>query len=512
MKKTSILSASLLLILAAGCSEDQIQQTAVRKKATFTIGNVGTMGSRSVTHNDGTTEFVVGDGIGIFATKGAEGSNVKHTVGPDGVLTSDEGIYYIGTDATANFFAYYPYQTTFDGENVNFNVATNQDSEDLFNNSDFMTATTLNVPVTTEENVSLKFQHQLSLIQLEMVVGENGRKPDSVLINNCQTGISWNYLQGTCTTTGNTAKVKMWQQSNEGNPIFKALIPAQTIPAKSKLLSIFIGDKTYSFTTSADVTLGTNNIKKFKVGIGSDDKLVVFSTDITAGSWQEDSEVIEGEGTLVEPETIMAETNFENFNYNTVNKTKEEINAAGWWRFVVKPDEDVVEVTDDAADAERGKVMHFNRSNLAWHNGTFYYCAKNVIKGRYVLKFKAKSSVSENMKANQLRIGAYMQEFYTGEDGKLKNKDYFAIIENNKTEVTTVYKQILTSDAYDEYTIVFDLGRVSTIHNATAANVTEESKQVASEKLLKKVVLYLSPNKAGTDFWIDDISWEPLKD
>ena len=116
------------------------------------------------------------------------------------------------------------------------------------------------------------------------------------------------------------------------------------------------------------------------------------------------------------------------------------------------------------------------------------------------------------MKANQLRIGAYMQEFYTDEDGKLKNKDYFAIIENNKTEVTTVYKQILTSDAYDEYTIVFDLGRVSTIHNATAANVTEESKQVASEKLLKKVVLYLSPNKAGTDFWIDNISWEPLKD
>ena len=85
MKKTSILSASLLLILAAGCSEDHIQQTAVRKKATFTIGNVGTMGSRSVTHNDGTTEFVVGDGIGIFATKGAEGSNVKHTVGPDGI-------------------------------------------------------------------------------------------------------------------------------------------------------------------------------------------------------------------------------------------------------------------------------------------------------------------------------------------------------------------------------------------------------------------------------------------
>ena len=34
------------------------------------------------------------------------------------------------------------------------------------------------------------------------------------------------------------------------------------------------------------------------------------------------------------------------------------------------------------------------------------------------------------MKANQLRIGAYMQEFYTGEDGKLKNKDYFVLTTN----------------------------------------------------------------------------------
>ena len=60
------------------------------------------MNSRSVTHDDGTTEFAVGDGIGIFATEGAEGTNVIHTVGPDGVLSSDEGINFIGT-GKANF-------------------------------------------------------------------------------------------------------------------------------------------------------------------------------------------------------------------------------------------------------------------------------------------------------------------------------------------------------------------------------------------------------------------------
>ena len=209
----------------------------------------------------------------------------------------------------------------------------------------------------------------------------------------------------------------------------------------------------------------------------------------------------------------MTVTNFEDFSYQSVKKTKEEINAAGWWRFVAEANaEDVVEIADDAADTSRGKVMHFNRKNLSWHNGTFYYCAENVSKGRYILKFKAKSSLSENMKANQLRIGAYMQEMVAGADGKLINKDYFAIIENNKTEVTTVYKQILTADKYDEYTVVFNLGRVSTVHNATAANVKDDTKSEPTEALLKKVVLYLSPNKADTDFWIDDISWEPYKE
>ena len=282
----------------------------------------------------------------------------------------------------------------------------------------------------------------------------------------------------------------MWKQSNGENTLFKALIPAQKIPAKSKLLSIAIGDKTYSFTTSADVNLTGNNIKKFKIGIASDNKLVVFATDITAGSWQEDSEVIEGEGTLVEPDPLMTVTNFEDFSYQSVKKTKEEINAAGWWRFVAEANaEDVVEVADDAADTSRGKVMHFKRKNLSWHNGTFYYCAENVSKGRYIL-----------------------QEMVVGADGKLTNKDYFAIIENNKTEITTVYKQILTADKYDEYTVVFNLGRVSTVHNATAANVKDDTKSEPTEALLKKVVLYLSPNKAGTDFWIDDISWEPYKE
>lgn len=514
MKKSYTLLTSLILLLFAACNDEQVPGGEKGKRATFSVSVAGSDAqTRTVTNDDGTTDFVAGDCIGIFATKGADGVNVKHVVSSDGTVSSDEGVYFNGSgDATADFYAYYPYDETAAGTQVSFKVASDQDNEQRFNRSDFLTAVTTGVPVDTDQDVSLKFRHRLSQIQLEMVVSGNGQKPDSVLVNNCRTALVWDYLQDQCTTTGDAGSVKMWQQNTTGNPIFRALIPAQSIGAKTKLLSIHIGEKTYVFTTSADVALSGNSIKKFKIGIGSDDKLIVFSADITTGVWEEDTEVIEGEGTLVEPETLLEETDMENFTFTAVQKTKEEINARGWWKFHAYPERDVVEIAADPDDAARGMTMHFRRDTLSWHNGTFYYCAGEVVKGRYELKFKAKSSQTDNMKANQLRIGAYMQEFVTDDAGKTKNKDYYAIIENGETEVTTVYRQILTYDEYAEYTVIFNLGRVSTIHNGTAANVTDESKSVPTADLLKKVVLYLTPNKAGVDFHVDDISWKPVSE
>ena len=52
MKKSTILSASLLLILASACSEEQVQQSGVRNKATFTVGDITNMDSRSVMHDE----------------------------------------------------------------------------------------------------------------------------------------------------------------------------------------------------------------------------------------------------------------------------------------------------------------------------------------------------------------------------------------------------------------------------------------------------------------------------
>ena len=114
------------------------------------------------------------------------------------------------------------------------------------------------------------------------------------------------------------------------------------------------------------------------------------------------------------------------------------------------------------------------------------------------------------MKGNQLRIGAYMHTATTGEDGKTTYTDYFAIIEKGTDEVTTVYHQVPTTD-YQDYSITFNLGRVSTIHNATAAKVTDDSKSVPTKEMLQKVVLYITSNANKVDFYIDDLSWQPAE-
>ena len=263
-----------------------------------------------------------------------------------------------------------------------------------------------------------------------------------------------------------------------------------------------------------EVSFLANTIKKFSIKIASDGSLVVFSNDIVCGEWDQDESVIEGEGTLVVPNTLMETTDFEHFSWQEITKNKEQINAAGWWRFQSN-ENDAIEIIEEGAPfTDRGHVMHLYRETVpGWHNGTFYFCAQNVqrIAGNYVLRFKARSSETANMKANQLRIGAFTQTTTVDEEtGKTTYTDYFPIIINSTgEEVSTVFTQVLTSDSYQEYSVSFNLSKVSTINSGTASKLTDDTKTGITDEMLQKVVLYISSNAAQVDFWIDDISWMP---
>lgn len=514
MRKKTFFALGAVLLLTASCSNEENTQSSVAgEKVSFVLGGVAT---RTVTESDFTTKFVAGDRIGIYATGNADGNNELFEVLSDGTLTSESNIYYTADNGTANFYAYYPYAQQSEQGVVSFTVPADQHSEAQFNAADFMTAVNSNIAAGTQD-IELKFRHQLVLVQVEVSRGINIPTPNGITLN-AATSVKWNYAQNSCTTQSTTGSIQMWlRTSNNESSIFWALVPEQEIAVNSKLLTIHCGEENYAFTTTSPISLKNNTVKKFNIKIAGDGSLVIFSNDIACGEWESDGEEIEGEGTLIVPNTLMETETFNYFSSQEITKNKEQISGAGWWRFQLNAD-DAIEITTDAAFPDRGNVMHINRATVpGWHNGTYYYCVENVnrISGNYVLTFKARSSEAENMKANQLRIGAYMQTATTDEaTGKTTYTDYFAIINNGTTdgqpnEVTTVYKQILTYDEYADYSIVFNLNKVSTVHNATAANVTEASKSVPTDEMLKKVVLYISSNAAGKDFWIDDISWMP---
>ena len=489
--------------------------TGAENKVNFVTSITSATGRTTTAEETFVTQFATGDPIGIYATGAAAGNyNVKHTVnGDNGTLSSEEGVYYNGMgDTTADFYAYYPWSDQSASANnsvVTFSVQTDQNAADRFNGSDFMTAITTGVPDGTED-VSLKFNHRLAMIQVEVTSTNSANTVSAVSINNVRTGAIWTYATDQVTVTEETATLTMWNKRNDGT-LFWALLPEQTIAAGVNMMDITVKtaageEKGYVFTTSAPIGLKANTVKKFRIGIG--EKVVSYSTELTVNNWTADSEVVEGNGELIAPKTLLETEGFANFRWTEIERNKEEITAGGWYRFQANAEDKVEWLQTE-------QMLHLNRATIpGWHNGTFYFAATDVIKGKYALKFKAKSTQREtdtDQKKNQLRLGAYMkgEPYVTNATTGATNNDYFAIIQNGENRVTTVYTQILTYDTMGDYTVTFDLGQVSTIHNGTAANVTEESKSVPTADMLKTVIFYISANVAAIDFWIDDVSITP---
>ena len=501
MKKSFILFAGLSAALGACNSDQDVNPSMPKGQAVSFVVNDAV--SRTATSASGATSFLEGDRIGIFATGGATGENVLHYVGAEGNITAEtgQGVYADGSGKPASFYAYYPYSAEATASQVTFAVAEDQSTDEAFNGSDFLTAVVANQTVEKGKPVQLKFNHRLAMVQVEFSE-LTGNEITSVALNGCVGSIDWNMASNTVTATGETMAITM-HRTNEPTLIYRAMVPAQTIAGGTKLLAINIDGQEYVLNTAAPLALAEGSVKRYRIGIAANGHLVDFNSDLTISDWTQE-DIIDEEVKPAAPAAILEATSFANLSFTDLNKNKEEITAAGWYRF----NRNEGEIVEIATDTDSNASMHFKRTLSSWHDGTFYYCAENVAAGKYQIKLKAKSSQVENMKSNQMRMGAYMQLF---DEDSNKTVDYFAIIDKSGTDVTTVYPQIVTYEDYAEYTLDIDLSRVSTIHHANATNVTDESKSAATPQMLKKVVFYFTVNNTtGIDFWVRDISILPL--
>ena len=322
-----------LTILMSACSNELTEEPAPSEGQPVNF-KISTVLNRSVTNPDNSTEFIAGDRIGIYGVKGATGSNVAFIVGNDGQPQAEAGsgiFYNVAGGTTADFHAYYPYTPGQNGQTVSFAVGADQSTPELFNASDFMTASTLGIPTGSESPVTLIFQHRLAVVQLEVVTSQAGALKGAAVCNVAGTAI-WDMIANTVSASGENTTVKMWGRSDDGLSYWAA-VPAQTVAQGTRLLTLDFGDESYAFTTTAPVTLSEGLIKKFRIGIGDQNDVVVFSSDLEVKPWQEDPDHVEGSGELVEPDPLMPLQDFSDFNPIAISKNKEEITAPGWYLF-----------------------------------------------------------------------------------------------------------------------------------------------------------------------------------
>ncbi|WP_304244046.1 fimbrillin family protein [Phocaeicola plebeius] len=133
-----------------------------------------------VSETDYTTTFEEGDAIGVFVVRDGEAlvSNMKMTLGADGTTWAGENgakLYYY---KDADYIAYSPYteglSVTSEAEIItHFTTklgATGQSTLADYQAADLMTASVAATEVTRGKNITFKFAHQMSMIEIKVPI------------------------------------------------------------------------------------------------------------------------------------------------------------------------------------------------------------------------------------------------------------------------------------------------------------------------------------------------------
>lgn len=511
MKSTFLSAALVLTVCLTGCRKDEqpARESGENTQVQFVIEDQVTRTATS----GGTTRFLEGDRIGIVSSGLAtDMSNAIYTVSADGSLTG-EPFYYDGTNA-ASFYAHYPATASYAASAVTMTVSEVQNTEELFNANDFMTATASGDPAVGNGVVSLRFYHRLTLVK---VVWKGTETASVANMNNVKPTVTWKHADNTLTTSGDVIDVCMWKQ--EAAQEYWALVPEQVVSAGTDLVTVMDGTKAYRYTTAGEISFKANTVKTITLSIAADDAVEAVFSEIAIEDWGSDD--VDGGGDVAEVVLPAVEliTLAESQNITLTPNSKTNA-AAGAWNVAVNNSNVIEWDSEESAihmnvasvkiDSDDDGVADKETSNW-WDNAVYWRPseadAARIMPTIYKLTFKAKASAAAKGFLVQVMKGDESSNTYFG----IYNADPASkeTVEWQRMYYPSFKAESWDADTYYDMTYYVNFGVI------IAADKTVSEGNAGD---YEKVLLTLSINNGssdanayGVDFHFKDFSFVEVK-
>lgn len=507
MKSKLLLSLFVATCLFSCTQENEAtmpQDKSEANKVSFFV-STAPVTRTTVNTTDNSTLFVENDKIGIFekSTSITDADNYEYKVLGDGTLEAVDALKTLHYPNDANedigFYAYYPFNSGAAAtDKVEFTVAADQSSEALYNANDFMAATATGKKADFADGVSLKFSHQLALVQLSLI-GDDAVNVTAVTLNNCQPTTTWTFLS-TKITSGTAQDIKMWKIKPDVQTYW-ALVPAQTIATGTVLFTMTAGATTYTYKPSAsNIVLTANKIKKFNIQLGTNGNTIAVSTDMNTDGWDDTDSAESGKGETTVPKPVELVTNgdMESMQVGEITTVGTDSKNNGTW-YVMKKGTTVATASIIDEGTPQNKVMNYNITTWAnWYSSYIAYRLNTIEKAQYKLSFKIKGSGST--------VYAYIKSDDTTDangEGSGKN-NFFTVISEESTSLATKQagSKITLSDTWTEYTITLDFNELIVGSPNSATNTVKATTAAA----LNGCYIGFTTYPAAANFYIDDVS------
>ena len=275
MKNTikTILAGATLSLLLAGCEKEAEMPAGDRSIRIAT----GIPSPTKATDLD----FEEGDNFGLFVVAwngdAAPSLDDPRYLNNASCIKTAGGIeltkvYY--PEGKSDFYAYYPYQSTFDaGTVLKHSVLADQSQGRNYTKSDLMAACRPGV-TESETPVRLTFKHQLARIDIHLLPGTGFASADglsgaTVVAKSLKTSCSFDLSDNSVSDAGTPADMTPKGNGatvNGGTVSTMSLVAVpQTLAAGQLLFEITLGDKTFSYTPTEAVTLEQGKICRFDI-------------------------------------------------------------------------------------------------------------------------------------------------------------------------------------------------------------------------------------------------------